>query len=72
MEQVKVMDKIFHTDYLISTGSYEIGAGSIGNFFGGYYSFNTMDKADEKAIEQDWKMVGQDLKQVLSDHAKTN
>lgn len=52
------------TDFLFSTNSFIIGAGSAINLAGNYYEFNTSqssNEADEKAIRNDFCMIGGDI-----------
>ncbi len=55
---------LFCTDFLFSKGSFLIGAGSVINLSGNYFEFNTSNsdtEADEKAIRNDFRMIGQDI-----------
>jgi hypothetical protein len=63
--------KEYDTDFLLPVANFLTGMGSIFNFAGNYYSFNTSktgSEADRKAISSDWRMVGKDFKNVLSEH----
>ena len=54
----------FYTDFLFSTNDFIIGAGSAINLAGNYYDFNGSEsaaEADERAIRNDFSMIGQDL-----------
>lgn len=65
----------FMSDFLFSTPNFLIGAGSVINIAGNYYNFNESDsesEADAKAIENDFKMVGQDIYNVLNDSKLKN
>jgi hypothetical protein len=56
-----------HTDYLVSSGSFLVGAGSTFALFGNYFAYNlsgTPDAADARGIRQDCAMVGQDIRDV--------
>ncbi len=56
--------KKYRTDFLFSTPSFLIGAGSVLNIAGNYFDFNysSSDKeVDNKAILSDWGVVGNDI-----------
>ncbi len=56
--------KDIQTGFLYSDPSLLKGMGSVINIWGNYYTFNyseTPEKADRKAIENDWGMVAQDF-----------
>lgn len=56
--------KKYHSDFLFPTSSFLIGAGSILNIAGNYFTFNyssTDLEADTKAIQSDWGVVGNDI-----------
>ena len=60
--------KRYATDFLFSTPSFLSGAGTVINLAGNYYEFNASDsgfEADKKAIENDFRMVGQDICDVI-------
>jgi hypothetical protein len=60
--------KKYRTDYLFPKSNFLIGMGSVLDLSGSYYTFNiseTEKEADRKAIESDWGMVGQDMKQAM-------
>ena len=64
---MKIQQK-FTTDFLFSTPSFLSGAGTVINLAGNYYEFNDFEMgfgADEKAIENDFNMVGQDIYDVI-------
>ena len=53
------------TDFLFSNPSFFSGAASVLDLFGIYDEYNvsrTGSEADQKAIYNDWKSIGQDLK----------
>jgi hypothetical protein len=59
----------FKTDFLFSTPSFWIGAGTVINLAGNFYEFNLSEsgfEADEKAIENDICMVGQDIYDAIA------
>lgn len=65
----------FMSDFLFSTPDFFVGAGSVINIAGNYYSFNASDsenEADAKAMENDFKIVGQDIYNVLADSKSKN
>ena len=52
------------TGFLFSSPSFLKGSGTVFNIWGNYYTFNysqTPKEADERAIANDWKIVGKDL-----------
>jgi hypothetical protein len=58
----------YSTDFLFSTPSLLSGAGTVINLAGNFYEFNTSERgfeADEKAIENDFRMVGQDIYEMI-------
>jgi len=60
--------KRYTTGFLFSTPSFLSGAGTVINLAGNYYEFNSSDsgfEADEKAIENDFRMIGQDICDVI-------
>lgn len=57
--------RTYRSDFLFSETSFLIGVGSSLNLAGNYFEYavsETPEKADLKAIENDWNMVGEDLK----------
>ncbi len=53
---------------LYSKPSFLIGLGSILNIAGNYFDYNYSESemdADNNAIENDWKLIGQDLKNAF-------
>lgn len=60
--------KHFTTGFLFSTPSFLSGAGTVINLAGNYYKFNSSDsgtEADKVAIEHDFRMIGQDIKNAF-------
>lgn len=58
----------YTTGFLFSTPSFLTGAGTAINIAGNYYEFNSSEtgfEADEMAIENDFRMVGQDILDVM-------
>jgi hypothetical protein len=58
----------YRTDYLVPASSFLIGVGSLLNFTGSYIEYNhsqTTEQADQRALRNDWNMVGQDIHAVL-------
>jgi len=56
------------TDFLVSTGSFLIGAGSVINISGNYFQYNyskSGEEADKCALYRDWRAVGQDMEKVI-------
>ena len=57
------------SDYLVSAGSLLIGAGTIMNIAGDYFQYNYSKSdadADSCAIYRDWRIVGQDIENVVA------
>lgn len=55
---------IYKTDFLFPNPSFLIGIGSIANFFGSYFEYNSSSsekEADAKAILSDWGVSGLDI-----------
>ena len=59
----------FKTDFLCTTSTFLMGFGSVVNLKGDLYDYNTSNDPDKLAVAQDWKMVGQDIRNSL-DKAK--
>ena len=58
----------FRSDFLFSTPSFLSGAGSVMNIAGNYYEFNDSTSgiiADHKAIDSDFRMIGQDISDII-------
>lgn len=56
------------TDFLFSRTSFLVGAGSVFNLAGNYFSFGyatSGSEADTKALASDWNVVGLDLENAL-------
>jgi hypothetical protein len=56
------------TDFLVPASSFLIGVGSLLNFSGNYFEYNnsrTTAQADQRALSNDWAMVGQDIRQAM-------
>jgi hypothetical protein len=65
--------KRYTTGFLFSTPSFLSGAGTVINLAGNFYEFNSSDsglEADEKAIENDFRMIGQDFFDVIENIKK--
>lgn len=61
------------TDYLFPTPSLLIGAGSVLNLWGNYFEYNTCETgldADQMALENDFKMIGQDIEDAIEEASK--
>lgn len=60
--------KRYKTNRLFHRASFIGGIGSIINVAGNYYDFNytgSGEEADIKAIENDWGMIGDDIRQSV-------
>lgn len=56
------------TDFLVPASSFLIGIGSLLSLSGPYFEYNnssTPDQADQRAIGNDWAMVGQDIRHAM-------
>jgi hypothetical protein len=61
------------TDFLVSAGSFIIGAGTIMNLGGSYFHYNispTGEEADMRAIYGDWRVIGQEMEKVAATESK--
>ncbi len=59
---------MYSTDMLFTTPNFLTGAANIMNLAGSFYQFNTGENdfaTDQMAIEHDFKMIGQDIDDVL-------
>jgi len=67
--------KRFRTEYFFVTPSFLLGAGSIlsiaGNYFQLIYSKSDYNE-DERSLEADWNMVGQDIRDAAIDFKFNN
>jgi len=64
-------NKDIRTDFLFATPSFLVGAGSIFNLAGNYFEFNISssgEEADIKALQSDWDMVGNDLRDAFFEY----
>lgn len=59
------MNDRFKTDFLCPSSSFLTGFGSVINLGGNLYEYNTSDDPDVIALENDWHMVGQDIRDAL-------
>lgn len=60
--------KRYSTDFLFSTPSFLSGAGTVINIAGNFYDFNSSVsgfEADRKALDNDFRMIGQDICDVV-------
>ena len=67
--------KKYRTDFLFITPNFLMGAGSILNLAGNYFPFNYSKsdiEADNRAIEADWCVVGQDIENASNDFKNTH
>ena len=56
------------TDFLVPESSFLTGIGSLMNFSRDYYQYNQSSspaQADERALKNDFAMVGQDLRHAM-------
>jgi hypothetical protein len=61
--------KQFKTNFLFPRASVMHGFGSIFNVAGNYFDFNyseSGEEADKKAIENDWRVIGNDIRGAIS------
>ena len=66
-------NKKYITGFLFTSPSFLTGAGTVINLAGNYYEFNTCSsgiEADEMAIEHDFRMIGQDITDIMEDIGK--
>ena len=64
----------YKTDFLVSTGSFLIGAGSVMNIYGNYFQYNYSkdgEEADRLSLYRDWRMVGQDIEEANRSGSET-
>ncbi len=59
------MNDRFKTDFLCASSSLMVGLGSVISIDGNLYHYNESVNPDDVAISNDWKMVGQDIKDAL-------
>lgn len=62
--------KKYRSDFLFVTPSALIGAGSILNIAGNYFSFNSSSserEADMRALLADWGVVGNDISEAMEE-----
>ncbi|ASW74698.1 hypothetical protein IQ37_15195 [Chryseobacterium piperi] len=65
MKKVRFNNRKVKTSYLLPRRNFIVGMGSIFNLRGSYFDYDTSvtEKiADRRAIENDWEMIGQDLR----------
>ena len=53
------------TDFLVASSSFWMGVGNVLNLRGHLHEYNTSDHPDAIAIENDWCMIGQDIRNAL-------
>ncbi|MGL4598931.1 MAG: hypothetical protein ACRCYO_15545 [Bacteroidia bacterium] len=61
--------KKYRSDFLFSTPSFWVGAGSVLNVAGNYFDFNSSEnahEADAKALQSDWGMVSTDIDKAIA------
>jgi hypothetical protein len=59
------MGNRFKTDFLCSSSSFLTGFGSVIALNGHIYDYNASDDPDAIAIDSDWRMIGQDIRDAL-------
>lgn len=62
------------TSFLLKKRSFLSGLGSVIDVFGEVNMFNSSksaEEADQKAIRNDWDMVGSDFKKIMDESLKT-
>lgn len=67
-DQFKEAEFGYRTDFLFSTSSFLSGMGSVLSLGGSFYRFNgskTGEIADNTAIENDFRVIGQDLRKAV-------
>lgn len=58
----------YRTDYLFNNSSLLSGAGTVINLAGNYYDYNYSNsdcEADNKAIRNDFGVIGEDIKEAM-------
>jgi len=68
-------DLEYKTDFLFSEGSVDLGAGSVLDLTGSYFSYNLSpngQEADRRALASDWGVIGQELNKAISAWEKAN
>lgn len=63
------MNEYDKTDFLTPKSSFLVGMGSCLNIGGGYFDYNssrTPSQADANALFMDWKIAGNDLRNVMA------
>ena len=53
------------TDFLCASSSFLAGMGSVLDVGSGHEEYNCSDDPDTKAIANDWRMVGDDIREAL-------
>ena len=64
------MNDRFKTDFLFPRSSFAMGFGRVLSISGELFEYNSCDAPDTMAIANDWRMVGQDIKDSLSKAGK--
>jgi hypothetical protein len=60
------MNQRFKTDFLFASSSFAMGFGSVLNFTGNLHDYNTPENPDRIAIANDWRMIGQDIRDAIN------
>lgn len=56
----------FKTDFLVPKSSFISGYGSVISIGGWNHQYNKSNNPDRKALENDWGVVGDDLKRAIA------
>jgi len=70
---LEMIDTDKRTDFLFPKRRFWTGFSNVLSIFGEPNKFNTSksgEEADYKALKSDWEMVGQDIRNVMSDEIK--
>ena len=63
----------YRTDFLFVTPTFLMGVGSVLNIAGNFFLYGNSKsgkEADFRAIESDWGMIGQDLREAANEFKK--
>jgi hypothetical protein len=63
------MGRVLKSDFLVALPSLRSGAARLLDFYGAYDEYNRCDtepEADAQAMFADWRLVGQDLEDAMS------
>ncbi len=62
------MNRRYKSNLLFPRTNFLVGMGSVFNISGNYFRFNyskSSEEADLKALESDWGVIGEDIKEVF-------